>query len=207
MDLILTQARHADALLILSRPQLLEPEEWVLQIFKERPELAERTVVVFNQADTADITQLFSREGFLTAYEESARRLSKLGVGVNNLFISCARLPFLELSLNVPGANKTAIGERVVKLRTVLDRIRKATDSRPEGIFKKHLLNACNGKDCGIEPVRQRLQQLAAGPIYRDRFLEGLSALDRAAAAADSPVWWQPLQTRAAELRSALRTF
>ena len=50
------------------------PEEWVLKIFRKRPELARRTLIVFNQIDTIDGAALFAREGFAQAWEENAAR-------------------------------------------------------------------------------------------------------------------------------------
>jgi hypothetical protein len=205
MDLILAQARHADVLLILSRPQPLDPEEWVLQILKERPELAARTVVVFNQADTVDITQLFGRDGFYAEYENTVSRLAKLKIETKNIFISCARLPFLELSLGGAGEGAPALTERIVKLRAVLERVRRQAESRSSGEFKSKLLGACNGTDCGVEPVRSRLQELSFGPVYRSRISAVLDAFDKSAAAANNPALWQPLIERASEFRSKLR--
>lgn len=205
MDLILAQARHADVLLILSRPQPLDPEEWVLQILKERPDLAARTVVVFNQADTVDITQLFGRDGFYADYESTVSRLAKLKIETKNIFISCARLPFLELSLGGAGEGAAAVSERIVKLRAVLDRVRRQAESRSSGEFKSKLLAACNGTDCGVEPVRLRLQELSIGPVYRSRISAVLDAFDKTAAAANNPVLWKPLIERASDFRAKLR--
>ena len=205
MDLILAQARQADVLLILSRPQVLEPEEWVLQIFKERPELAARTVVVFNQADTVDITQLFGRDGFYAEYEITVSKLAKMKIETKNIFISCARLPFLELSLATPGANAGALRERIVKLRAVLDRVRRQADARSGGEFKAKLLDACNGTDCGTETVHSRIQELSFGPVYNSRISDVLNAFDKLTAAANSPAMWKTLVDKATEFRAKLR--
>jgi hypothetical protein len=171
-DLILAQARETDLLVILTLPQRFEPESWVLQIFRERPELAKRAVVVFNQVDTIDTTVLFAREGFAAVFKENAERLGKLGIRAENLFISCARLPFLELSAQTP-----AIQERTEKLRKVLARITKLAQERPADDFSRKLLRACDPADAGVVSLRGHLGKLAGG-VFNGVAAEAIKAAE-----------------------------
>lgn len=171
-DLILAQAHDTDVLVILTLPQKFEPESWVLQIFKERPELAKRTVVVFNQVDTIDTTVLFARDGFAAVFKENAERLGKLGIRAENLFISCARLPFLEMS-----AQTTAVQERAEKLRKVLARIAKLAQDRTPDDFTRKLLRACDPADAGVVSLRSHLGNLADG-VFNSVAVEAIKAAE-----------------------------
>ncbi|MCW8131678.1 MAG: hypothetical protein KIS92_15135 [Planctomycetota bacterium] len=158
-DLILEQARSADVLVLISLPDRFTPEPWVEAAFKRRPELARRTVVLFNQVDTVDIPQLFARGGFAEAFDETARSLRNLGIQEENLLISCARLPFLRLA-----AQDDLVRERIAKLEAVLKRVRKQCELRKESAFLKRLLAACDPADCGIETLRTHLRRMVPAP-------------------------------------------
>jgi hypothetical protein len=156
-ELILAEARDADVLLIVARPELLQVEDWVVSILAERPALAARTLVAFNQVDTADLVRLFARDGFGEVFAENRKRLRALGVPRENLFISCTRLPFLENSPAAPGR-----AERMAKLREVLGAIRKRAEGAPTSAapeFREKLRRSTE-PDGALEAVRERLKEL-----------------------------------------------
>jgi len=172
VDLITAQARRADVLVILALPQQFQPEDWVLAVLKERPELARRTLIVFNQVDTIDTLVLFAREGFAQSFKENAERLARHGIDPGNLFISCARLPFLA---GLPQDGSAT--ERIARLQQVLGGIRKQIAGRADGDFKSQLLAACDPEDAGLVSVRRRLEALAAEYVPQLRAREALAAL------------------------------
>lgn len=155
-DLILEQAKTADLLVIVALPERFEPEPWVAEAFKRRPELRKRTLLVFNQIDTVDVTALFSRGGLAEIYAENVAILRETGIAEENIFMSCARLPFLRLC-----AQDEFIRERTAKLETVLARIRKQCELRKESVFLCKLLAACAAVDAGLETIRLRLLEIA----------------------------------------------
>jgi len=173
VDLIIEQARHADILVILALPQQFQFEDWVLAVFKERPELAPRTLIVFNQVDTIDTLLLLAREGFAASFRENAQRLAQHGIAPDNLFMSCARLPFL---IGLP--QDASVAGRIAKLQQVLSGIRKQIASRPDGEFKSRLLAACDPDDAGLVSVRRRLEGLAVEYALKQRAREALAALE-----------------------------
>lgn len=161
-ELILEQARLADVLVILALPKKYEPEEWVLKILRERPALARRTLVVFNQIDTIDGAALFAREGFAQAFDENLDRLLKLGLIRENVFMACARLPFLQLE-----DGDALVAERREKLKAVLARIARLVETRPPSFFKERLLSSCDPNDAGVVSLRNCLRRMS-----RERFKE-----------------------------------
>ncbi|HYG73595.1 MAG TPA: hypothetical protein VEK08_01080 [Planctomycetota bacterium] len=195
-DLILDQACRADILLIVARPELFTPEDWVQAFFKERPELAARTLVVFNQIDTVDLTQLFGRDGFAFAFEKNLQRLNELRIKPQNIFVSCARLPFLVNAQQSAAENAASIGERIAKLRGVLERIRKQTESKPASVLKERLLQACDENDCGIESLRARIHALSLELLLKRGAADALSAIRKSPELSTDVA----LQARTAEL-------
>lgn len=196
-DLILKQGREADILVILALPIKFQPEPWIAQIVRERPELLKRILVVFNQIDTVDTASLFSREGFAAAYQENAESLVRLGFMPENLFLSCARLPFLE---HGPKDEKDELTPRLIeRLKGVLGKLAKLAAPRPESDFKRKLLSACDPADAGIESLRARLMALAHGPVFQTHAANALRALD-GIMPLDIPVnaqaEWRELMTR-----------
>jgi len=165
-DLILEQSQQVDQLVLLALPDRFEPEPWVLQAFKRRPDLARRTWVVFNQVDTVDIPLLFARGGFAEAYDENARKLRELGVREEQLLVTCARLPFLRLAVQ-----NEQVCERIGRLEAVLARIRKQCELRKENAFLRKLLAACDPQDSGIESLRRAL---LAGTVVQGKPLFSL---------------------------------
>jgi hypothetical protein len=156
-ELILAEARTAEVLVIVARPELLQVEDWVTRILSERPALAARTLVAFNQVDTADLARLFARDGLGEVFAENRKRLRALGVPRENLFVSCTRLPFLENSPAAPGR-----AERLAKLREVLGAVRERAASAPKSAapeFREKLRRATE-PDGGLEAVRERLVEL-----------------------------------------------
>jgi hypothetical protein len=144
-------------LVIVARPELLQVEDWVTRILSERPALAARTLVAFNQVDTADLARLFARDGLGEVFAENRKRLRALGVLPENLFVSCTRLPFLENSPAAPGR-----AERLAKLREVLGAVRERAASAPKSAapeFREKLRRATE-PDGGLEAVRERLVEL-----------------------------------------------
>lgn len=152
-ELIRGEARTCDALVVLALPEAFELEEWTVQALKERPELAERTAVVFNQVDTADAATLFARDGFAHAFRENANRLRKHGIPEENLFVACARLPFLEES-GVTGF----LAERVERMRRILAQLAGQAQGRADEPFVRRLKAACDPADCGIVTLRRHLE-------------------------------------------------
>jgi hypothetical protein len=197
-DLIMVQARQTDLLVILALPQALQLEPWVLEIFRERPELPARTLVVFNQLDTVDTAALFSREGFAAEFEENAARLAKLGIPPDNLFMSCARLPFLE---NCPPGEMTRLPLESTK-RELL-RLRNCAAGRPASSFTRKLACVCDPADAGIESVRARLVELARGLVGRNHRKQALTALEALGPldVAQRHGSWQAILARAADLK------
>ena len=171
-DLILSQAQDADVLVIISLPEPYEPEEWVKKLLLQRPRLAQRTILAFNQIDTIDTSQIFSRGGFAEAYAESVEAVAGLGVMKENTILACSRLPFLER-----GATDEFLESRRERLNEVLARIsRLASDARDAG-FKKRLLAACDAKDAGLETLRELLDGMWQGPVAKDRVRRAVDTL------------------------------
>ena len=201
-DLILSRAREADILVILALPDKFDFEPWVLQILRERPELLKRTLVVFNQVDTVDSTALFSRDGFAAIYQENSDRLARLGILRENLFLSCARLPFLQ-----SGSQDDTVRELISRLTRVLERLGKLVGGRAEGEFKQKLLSACNKADAGIESLRARLSKLTREAVLPKRAIEALNALDAISSLeldARGQAEWIQIRARMQKLRSYL---
>ena len=162
----------------------------MLAVFKERPELARRTLIVFNQVDTVDRLVLFAREGFAASFEENAQRLAQHGIDPGNLYMSCARLPFL-----VGGPKDGSVTERIAKLQQVLSGIRKQAANRPDGEFKSRLLAACDPDDAGVVSVRRRLEALASEYVLNQRAREALVALEALNPVLRSPVSLKPFMS------------
>ena len=173
-ELIHEQARGADILIVLALPQAFTFEEWVLKTLRERPELVKRTIVLFNQIDTVDTAALFTRDGFATVFQNNLNTLTKLGIAPENVLLSCARLPFLTHS---PDAQTAAVQERIQRLKEILARLGKLALSRAESEFTRKLKPACDPADCGIETLRARLDELAAGAVLSARVRELAGAL------------------------------
>jgi hypothetical protein len=157
-DLVLEQARKANALLIASRPDRAEPEEWLRAFLKERPRMAERTLLVFNQIDTVDMASLFSRDGFSGAYETSLEKFREVGVSKNNVCMTCARLPFLELSLK--DSTDPLVNERLTKLKKTLARLVDHAGSRQPSPFRDTLIAAAKAPDGGLQLLRDKLRAI-----------------------------------------------
>ena len=179
-DLILEQARTADILVIISLPEPYAPEEWVHRILRESPRLVGRTVLVFNQLDTVDTSQLFSRGGFAEAFADSSEAVGKLGFKGENILVACSRLPFLERDERDP-----AVKERSEKLRGILERIRRMSADSRSGTFRDALHAACDPGDAGIETLRTRLDAVWRVEVMKDR---GRAALDAVAAVGEMDV-------------------
>lgn len=185
-DLILAQARSADILLVLTLPQAFQPEPWLLAILRERPDLRHTTIVVFNQVDTCDPRTLFSRDGFSGVFADNREHLERLGLDPANMLIACARLRFLQDSLKSPGTSApqpalpfgtSALAERIARLEKTLAQMREQGRSRPDSDFKTKLMAACDAKDAGVETLRRRMEELAAGTVARRQTSAALEAL------------------------------
>jgi hypothetical protein len=153
-ELLLEEAKQARTLVIVARAGPFQLEDWAARFLADREDLAARTLVVFNQVDTIDLSRLFAREGFADAFAENAKKLKSAGIPPENLFVTCTRLPFLERS---PSAAKHA--DRIAKLREVLAAIRKRVEGAPKDAalaLKPKLLHATDANG-GLEAVRARL--------------------------------------------------
>jgi len=163
-DLILRESAHADVLVIVALPEPFALEPWVEEAFRRRPELLRRTVLVFNQVDTVDLSALWSRSGFAEAWRSSVEALVRLGLAPENVGLcAAARLPFLE---GLEGRTASDDHEadrrsRLDKLRSVLAKIRRSLDGRAAGDFTTKLAAACDPADAGVETLRKRLVALA----------------------------------------------
>jgi hypothetical protein len=175
-ELISTQARRVDVLIAIALPQPFTFEDWVIRLFRERPEILKRTIVLFNQADTIDASALFTREGFASVFQSNLESLTKLGIDPANVFLSCARLPFLEHAATL--ATDPAIAERIVKLQKTLERLRKQSEGRPASEFTRKLAIACDPADAGVESLRRRLDELSGGPVLDARISDLRAALE-----------------------------
>lgn len=157
-DLVLEQARKAQALLIASRPDRAEPEEWLRAFLKERPRMAERTLLVFNQIDTVDLASLFSRDGFSGAFENSLEKFREVGLPKTNVCMTCARLPFLEMSLNENP--DPLVSERLAKLKKTLARVADQAGGRQASNFRDMLISTAKAPDGGLTLLRERIQHV-----------------------------------------------
>jgi hypothetical protein len=185
-DLVLREAERADIIVITALPEPFELEPWVREVFKRRPGLRGRTLVVFNQVDTVDTSRLFGRGGFAEAWAGNVERLGREGVPPGNLYACCARLPFLE-GLESGSARDPFDAEREGRLRAVLGKIRAfaASSDDPTGravdgsadLFRARLLAACDPADCGVESVRSRLVALAEREVRLDKAREACEAI------------------------------
>jgi len=213
-DLILREAAAADVLVITALPERFELEPWVDEIFDARPDLAARTVVVFNQVDTVDTSELFRRNGFAEAWRENVEMLAKRGVKARNVLCSCARLPFLDgLSEEVRAGQSAFEAERSQRLREVLAKIRKMLAGRlqdgagdDDGLADR-LAAACDLEDCGVESLRARLVEIARDDVPAARAreaAEALAAIPAAALEGEAASAWGPVRERAAALAMEL---
>jgi len=159
-DLVLEQARKAAMLLIASRPDRAEPEEWLRAFLKERPKMAERTLLVFNQVDTVDPASLFSRDGFSGAYESSLERFREIGIPKTNACMTCARLPFLELAR--ANSSDPLVEERLVRLKKILARLADLALGRQASVFRDMYVAALKSPDGGIGTLRSAIQKTLA---------------------------------------------
>jgi hypothetical protein len=206
-DLILREAARADLVLITALPEPFELEPWVRQLFAEREGIRARTLVVFNQVDTIDTSCLFGRGGFAEAWRDTRARLEAEGIDAANLFVSCARLPFLE-GMDDGGARSEFEAARERKLRAVLEKIRGLVSHEPADELTAKLLAACDPADCGVESVRRRLTSLAAREVRMDRAraaCEAIATVDELALEATRAARWPALRARAAALAPRLR--
>jgi hypothetical protein len=178
VDLILEQARRADMLMVLALPEVFTFEDWVIRLLRERPELLKTIIVVFNQADTIDAAALFSREGFASTWQRNVEYLTKLGIDPANVFISCARLPFLEDELkSQPQGQSELIADRIARLKKTLSKLKSLLEGRAPSDFTKKLAAACDPNDAGIESLRARIDALSAGPVQKSRTKAAQDAL------------------------------
>lgn len=196
-ELIRGEAAVCDALVILALPEAFELEEWTVQALKERPELAQRTAVVFNQVDTVDAATLFARDGFAHAFRENAKRLAKYGIPEANLFVACARLPFLEES-GVTGF----LAERVERMKKILAQLAGQAQGRADEIFARRLKAACDPGDCGIATLRRHLEGWGGAEAAERRRRAALAALRKVDVfdlPEDARAAWNALRTRGAK--------
>jgi len=159
-DLVLEQARKAVMLLIASRPDRAEPEEWLRAFLKERPKMAERTLLVFNQVDTVDPASLFSRDGFSGAFESSQERFREIGIPRSNVCMTCARLPFLELVRT--NNSDPLVEERLVRLKKILARLADLALGRQASVFRDMYVAAVKSPDGGMGVLRSAIQKTLA---------------------------------------------
>jgi hypothetical protein len=144
----------------------------VHKILSESPRLVGRTVLVFNQLDTIDTSQLFSRGGFAEAYAESSAVVCKLGFKSENILVSCSRLPFL-----ADQNGDAFVKERVEKLRAILSRIERMSSESRKATFRDALRAACDERDAGLETLRRKLDELWRADVAKDRAREALDAV------------------------------
>lgn len=175
-DLVLREAERADIIVITALPEPFEFEPWVLEAFDRLPRLRGRTLVVFNQIDTIDTSCLFARGGFAETWARNVERLGVEGIGTENIFVSCARLPFLE-GLRVVGTPAPAETAREDRLRAVLGEIRRLLLAGPAGRLAEKLVAACDPTDCGVEALRARLAGLMMREVRLDRAREACDAI------------------------------
>jgi len=205
-DLILREAESADVLVIVALPEAFELEPWVDTAFRARPRLAARTVVVFNQVDTLDTSELFRRGGFAEAWRANLDMLTRRGVRPRNVLCSCARLPFLE-GLPADTQQSAFEAERSARLRAVLARIRKVLAGRSADELTDRLAAACDPADSGVESLRSKLLEMSRADVPAARAREAAEAI---AAVADVEFEgggaraWKTLRERAAALSRAL---
>ncbi|MBE7461996.1 MAG: hypothetical protein HS116_00765 [Planctomycetes bacterium] len=196
-DLILERAREADLLLVVSLPEPYEPEPWLEEFLKAYPERAGRIALLFNQVDTVDTLTLFTREGFAQRFVENVEKLAKRGLDPQRVFLSCARLPFLE-----QGTRDPFLVERVAKLKGTLEKLAKLAIDRSQGLFKEKLIQACDpAGEGGLRALRAGLESLGL-ELRCKRVGEALKAL-RMFGALDVPpehrAAWPALQQRVKE--------
>jgi hypothetical protein len=163
-------------------------------------------VVVFNQVDTLDTSELFRRGGFAEAWRANLDMLARRGVRPRNVLCSCARLPFLEgLHADMqPGAFEA---ERSARLRAVLAGIMKVLAGRWADELTERLAAACDPADCGVGSLGSKLLDLSRADVPAARAREAAAAI---AAVADMEFegegarTWKALRERAAVLSRAL---
>jgi len=210
-DLILREARDADAMVITALPEPFELEEWAIELFGERPDLRARTLMVFNQIDTVDRPMLFSRGGFAEAWEANVAALEKAGLDAENVFCSCARLPFLDgLPPDSPLVARDPFGgEMTSRLKGVLAKILRMAEDRPADTFTRRLAVACDPADAGVESVRARLMELARRDVRLARARDacdavmGVAELDLPSERAPE---WREIRKRASGLAEMVRS-
>lgn len=156
-DLILREAMDADVLVVVTLPEPMELEGWVEEAFRARPELAGRTVIVYNQVDTVDPARLLGRGGFAESWSSNLERFVRRGLRPENVLCTCARLAFLQG--RVAGGARACPGdaERADRLRAVLAGLARQLTGRPTDAFAACMNEACLSRDAGISSLRARL--------------------------------------------------
>jgi hypothetical protein len=155
-DLVLEMARRATRLLIAHRPEICEPEDWLLSYIKENPAAKRSTLLVFNQIDTADTAALFGRDGFNAAFDATLKNYRDAGIATERVYFTCARLPFLEMSRTDDA--DPLLAERIARLKKRLARLADAAQSRGGSLFRDALLAASTAPDAGIAALRSALR-------------------------------------------------
>ena len=197
--LIADQADEADVLLIISLPEVFEPEDWLREILRGRPELARNTLIVFNQIDTVDPTALFGQRGFADGFRRSREAIAEIGIPGENMLMSCAHLPWLRSGEQ----DENSLG-RMGKLEKALAHIRQLCANRPESAFTAELLPACE-PDGGLGALRDRLTALGVEAAEQSRVREAIAAIrevDERELPTARQESWRALQRRATDLRT-----
>ena len=170
-ELILRQAQTTDVLVLLSLPERFEPEEWVVRLLAQRPEMARRVVVVFNQIDTVDAAALYARDGFAATFAANSVRLARLGILPENLLMSCARLPFLQAL-----AQDQAVRDRTARLRAVLGQLTRLAQNHARDDFTRKFLAACDPDDAGLHSFEAHLKELRRTAVWPAQTRAALAA-------------------------------
>ncbi len=205
-DLLLREAAHADVLVIVALPEPFELEPWVETAYSERPDLATRTIVVFNQIDTVDTSQLFRRGGFAEAWRDNLDMLARRGIPRQNVLCSCARLPFLE---GLPPSEQSSDfeAERSARLGAVLEKIRGLLVDCPDEALAGLIAAACDPEDAGVESLRRKLTEMSRVDVPLARAHQAMDALAEVAEvdlAGEDAHRWKALRDEAARLSMEL---
>lgn len=138
-------------------PGALVIEDWLLAYLEKNPRTAERIIIVINQADTIDETRLFGSDGFVSAFDDARRLMSRTGMNPDNIAI-CS--PWLANLKRLPPLESAQT--RIARIEAALSTIAtKATPARMPANLAQLLQAACDPNDCGLGNLKRLLRSVS----------------------------------------------
>lgn len=155
-DLISAMAETAGVIVLVTLPEALEPEDWLVGFLRSHPESSERVVVVMNQADTIDEDLLFHREGFAEAFDKTRRVMHEHGMNPENIVLTVSWLAYLRRL-----EQTEEVAARMQRIQQVLARIAAKAGRGGSGSNLVSALEAARDPDdAGFDRLRRLICNL-----------------------------------------------